>query len=56
MRYASGAALLSHDFVRFGFLPAWKEVAGDADVFAELARRLPSPLTLTIPRAYVEAI
>lgn len=56
MRYANGAALLSHDFVRFGFLPAWREVAGEADVFGELAARLPSPLTLTIPRAYVEAI
>lgn len=56
MRYASGAALLSHDFVRFGFLPAWQEVAGEADVFEELAARLPSPLTLTIPRAYVEAV
>lgn len=56
MRYASGAALLSHDFIRFGFLPAWQEVAGEEDVFDELARRLPSPLTLTIPRAYVEAV
>jgi arsenite methyltransferase len=56
MRYANGAALLSHDFVRFGFFPAWQEVAGEADVFEELAARLPSPLTLTIPRAYVEAV
>jgi arsenite methyltransferase len=56
MRYANGTALLSHDFVRFGFLPAWQEVAGEADVFAELATRLPAPLTLTIPRAYVEAV
>ncbi len=54
MRYANGAALLSHDFVRFGFFPAWQEVAGEADVFDELAARLPAPLTLTIPRAYVE--
>lgn len=55
MRYANGAALLSHDFVRFGFYPAWREVAGGDEVFAELAEKLPSPLTLTIPRAYVEA-
>jgi ubiquinone/menaquinone biosynthesis C-methylase UbiE len=56
MRYANGAALLSHDFIRFGFLPAWREVAGETDVFEELASRLPAPLTLTIPRAYVEAV
>ncbi len=56
MRYANGAALLSHDFVRFGFLPAWREVAGEEEVLAEVASRLPSPLTLTIPRVYVEAI
>jgi len=30
-------------------------VAGEEEVFEELAARLPSPLTLTIPRAYVEA-
>ncbi|HEV7243000.1 MAG TPA: class I SAM-dependent methyltransferase [Thermoanaerobaculia bacterium] len=56
MRYANGAALLSHDFIRFGFLPAWRDVAGEEEVFAEVAVRLPSPLTLTIPRAYVEAV
>ena len=55
MRYANGAALLSHDFIRFGFLPAWRDVAGGDAVFAEVAARLPSPLTLTVPRAYVEA-
>lgn len=54
MRYASGVALFRHDFVRFGFLPGWAAVAG-AEVLAEVERRLPSPLTLTIPRAYVEA-
>ncbi|MGZ5441768.1 MAG: class I SAM-dependent methyltransferase [Thermoanaerobaculia bacterium] len=55
MRYANGAALFSHEFIRFGFLPAWREVAGEESVLDELAARLPSPLTLTIPRAYVEA-
>ncbi|HET9425138.1 MAG TPA: class I SAM-dependent methyltransferase [Gemmatimonadaceae bacterium] len=54
MRYASGAALFRHDFIRFGFLPAWEAVA-EAGVLAEVEKRLPSPLTLTIPRAYVEA-
>ncbi len=56
MRYANGAALLSHDFVRFGFFPAWRDVAGEDELFAEVASCLPSPLTLTIPRAYVEAV
>lgn len=56
MRYTGGAALLSHDFIRFGFLPAWREVAGEEEVLAKMAARLPSPLTLTIPRAYVEAV
>jgi len=54
MRYATGTALFRHDFVRFGFLPGWEGVAG-AEVLAEVEKRLPSPLTLTIPRAYVEA-
>lgn len=54
MRYASGAALFRHDFIRFAFLPGWQKVAGE-EVLAEVERRLPSPLTLTIPRAYVEA-
>lgn len=54
MRYASGAALFRHDFVRFGFLPGWEAVAGEG-VLGEVERRLPSPLTLTIPQAYVEA-
>jgi SAM-dependent methyltransferase len=60
MRYANGAALLHHTFVQFGFLPGWRTVVPAEDqerVFAELARRLGviKPLTLTIPRAYVEA-
>lgn len=60
MRYANGAALLHHTFIQFGFVPGWKAVvpAEDQDrVFTELERRLSeiAPLTLTIPRAYVEA-
>jgi arsenite methyltransferase len=54
MRYANAAALFRHDFIRFGFLPAWQE-AVPQDRFAEVERRLNGPLTLTIPRAYVEA-
>jgi arsenite methyltransferase len=60
MRYATGTALLSHSFIRFGFLPGWQNVIPEDDrerVFAELERRLneAAPLTLTIPCAYVEA-
>lgn len=55
MRYANAAALFRHDFVRFGFLPAWQDVV-PAEAFAEVERRLSGPLTLTIPRAYVEAV
>lgn len=54
MRYANAAALFRHDFIRFGFLPAWEEVVA-RDKFAEVERRLNGPLTLTIPRAYIEA-
>lgn len=54
MRYASAAALFAHDFIRFGFLPAWEE-AVPREKFAEVERRLSGELTLTIPRAYVEA-
>jgi arsenite methyltransferase len=31
LRYASGTALLWHWFIRIGFLPAWREVAGPRD-------------------------
>ena len=54
MRYANASALFTHDFIRFGFMPAWQEFAS-AEHFAEVERRLGGPLTLTIPRAYVEA-
>lgn len=58
MRFASGSALFHHDFIAFGFMPDWRATVAVADqprVFAALEARLPSPLTLTIPRAYVEA-
>jgi arsenite methyltransferase len=54
MRYANAAALFRHDFIRFGFLPAWEEVV-PKEKFAEVEKRLSEPLTLTIPRAYIEA-
>ena len=54
MRYANAAALFRHDFIRFGFLPAWEEVV-PREKFAEVEKRLNGPLTLTIPRAYIEA-
>lgn len=58
MRFANGTALLNHYFIKLGFLDAWKNVvpAGDRQrVFTEVERRLDRELTLTIPRAYVEA-
>jgi ubiquinone/menaquinone biosynthesis C-methylase UbiE len=54
MRYANAAALFRHDFIRFGFLPAWEEIV-PREKFAEVEQRLSEELTLTIPRAYVEA-
>ena len=54
LRYANATALFHHDFIRFGFMPAWEEVV-PREAFAEVERRLNGPLTLTIPRASVEA-
>lgn len=62
MRFRDGTALLNHHFIKLGFLPAWKEVAGGSQaVFGELEERLneaaasAGELRLTIPLAYVEA-
>ncbi len=63
MRFRDGTALLNHHFIKLGFLPAWKEVAGGGAraVFGELEERLneaaaaAGELRLTIPLAYVEA-
>ena len=58
-RFRSGAALFSHHFIRLGFLPAWREVAGErADehlaalehALDERARKL-GELALTVPLA-----
>ena len=61
-RFASGAAVLSHHFVRLGFLPAWREVAGaDADArLAALATELEAAvqsgaIALEVPLAVVVA-
>lgn len=54
MRYASARALFTHDFIRFAFLPAWEDLV-PRDRFPEVERRLSAELSLTIPRAYVEA-
>ena len=50
LRYATGAALLSHHFVRLGFLQAWKNFATPG---REAERR--GELALTIPTAGVQA-
>jgi arsenite methyltransferase len=64
LRFADGASLLRHHFIRLGFVPAWKEVAPPGAVertFVELERRLDAlagehgELALTVPIACVEA-
>jgi len=64
MRFANGTALLTHRFIGFGFLPAWRVIASPADearVLARLEARLNTvaaaagELLLTIPMALVEA-
>src|SRR5207247_3113081 len=61
MRFASGTALLEHHFIRFGFRPAWEEVAGSPETLARLRDELDrvaaaaGALELTVPLVYVEA-
>jgi len=64
MRFADGSSLLRHHFIRFGFLPAWKEVVQPADIemtFSELEKQLneaalaSGELSLTIPMACIAA-
>lgn len=52
MRFADGRALLSHYFIRLGFLEAWEAVDGDA--LARVAERFSGEISLTIPMAYIE--
>ena len=64
MRFANGTALLSHHFIKLGFLDAWKKVVPgrEAETFRSLRSRLDrvaeekGELALTIPMAYVEAV
>jgi ubiquinone/menaquinone biosynthesis C-methylase UbiE len=60
VRVADGTAVLDHHFMRLGFVPAWREVAGDAGLEAlrvELDARARSAggIELTVPLAVVEA-
>ena len=65
MRFASGRALLSHSFIKLGFLGDWKEIVPEGrreEVFARLEKNLDrasegeGALELTIPLAYIEAV
>jgi hypothetical protein len=59
-----GTALLSHHFIKLGFLDAWKKVVPgrETEIFRRLRSRLDEvagqngELPLTIPMAYVEAV
>lgn len=58
MRFASGAALFNHYFIRLGFLPAWKDIVPEkarASVFQALEAAMPGELNLTIPCVYLAA-
>lgn len=57
MRFADGAALFNHHFIKLGFLDAWKQVVAGEErvVFGRLLERLRGEIRLTIPMAYVEA-
>jgi arsenite methyltransferase len=58
MRFASGSALLSHHFIKLGFVDAWRNVAPDDEVFRRLEERLNDvgELRLTVPMAYIEGV
>jgi arsenite methyltransferase len=64
MRFASGAALFNHHFIKLGFLEGWKSIVPgrETEMFLRLLRRLDEvaaergELRLTIPMAYVEAV
>lgn len=57
MRFANGAALLNHYFIKLGFLDAWKQVVPGAErsVFARILTKMQDEVRLTIPMAYIEA-
>lgn len=63
-RFRDGTALFAHHFIRLGFLPAWREVAGESDADATLAAlrealdaraHADSELRLTVPLAVLIA-
>ena len=56
MRFAKGAVLFSHHFIKLGFLDAWKRVVpGKKELFfRKPLNRLTGEVGLTIPMAYVE--
>ncbi|HEU4338782.1 MAG TPA: class I SAM-dependent methyltransferase [Planctomycetota bacterium] len=58
MRFANGAALFNHYFIRLGFLPAWKDIVPERDraqVFQALESAMPGEISLTIPCVYIAA-
>jgi arsenite methyltransferase len=58
MRFANGAALFNHHFIKLAFLDEWKKtVPGKVElIFRELQNRLTGEVRLTIPMAYVEGV
>ncbi len=62
MRFADGAALLNHHFIKLGFLDGWKQIVPgrETELFLRLQRVLDETaarkgeLSLTIPMAYVQ--
>jgi len=60
VRFANGAAVMSHHFMRLGFVPAWREVGGESALDAlrvELddRARVAGELRLTVPLAVLIA-
>jgi len=60
LRFANADALFAHHFIRFGFRPAWEEIAGPglpAALRAELDRvaAAEGALRFTVPLVYLEA-
>jgi ubiquinone/menaquinone biosynthesis C-methylase UbiE len=64
LRFADGGALLAHHFIRLGFLPAWREVAGEEAAPRRLAAlrevldrraRIAGEVRLTVPLAVLIA-
>jgi ubiquinone/menaquinone biosynthesis C-methylase UbiE len=60
LRFADGSAVMSHHFMRLGFVPAWREVAGEEPLEAlrvelDARVRVAGELRLTVPLAVVEA-